>query len=246
MAIWVPSGRALCVIGIGLLVFSARATLGAQEEPLKRLTPAEARELIKKALKPSPEVDANPETPFTLQEWKDETVWDRLHAQVFKIIQDNWPRATVLICGKQVVPLGISFGGLGVESLCVTDLDGDKQPELLFTYAWGSGVHRAELGIVRFASQPLKWEPLGLCFLHRDLAVERVTDQSAKVLRAEIRWGANLDKAADGAMIERGAALATIEYDQAKKQIIVKAVDGLDAITKKNLRIGVLKAESAK
>jgi len=239
-------GMGLLWLRVGLILLATgRLAFPAEPEP-KRLTVAEAQALIRSDLKPGPDVGFNPADAFSLQEWKDEALWGRLHAQVFRVVQNNWPYATVLVRGKQILALGIAFGGLGVESLCVTDLDGDKQPDLLFTYAWGSGIHRAQLGILRFGPEPLKWEDMGLCLLHGDLALERVSDQAVKVLRAQIRWGPNLDKAADGAVVELGAVLATVAFDPAKRQIVVKAADGLDARTRKNLLIGTPKDESAK
>lgn len=235
--------RASLAIGVAALALG-RLAFATEGEP-KRLSVAEAHALVRASLKPSPDTGFDPAQPFSLQEWKHEALWGRLEAQVFRVIEDNWPRATLLVHKGQVIPLGLSFGGLGVGSLCVTDLDGDKQPELLFTYAWGSGVHRAELGIVRFASTPPKWEPVGLCYVHGDLALERVSDQRVKVLRATVLWGDNPQKAAEGAALRPGAALATVEFDGAARRIVAKPVDGLDAATRKNLVIGVPEAEPA-
>ncbi len=51
--------------------------------------------------------------------------------------------ASFLLYDGNVYPLGEWFGGLGVTSMALADLDGDKNPELYFTYSWGSGLHRS-------------------------------------------------------------------------------------------------------
>lgn len=60
--------------------------------------------------------------------------------RVFKY--DNSCASFLLYDGK-VYPLGEWFGGLGVTSMALADLDGDQNPELYFTYSWGSGLHRS-------------------------------------------------------------------------------------------------------
>lgn len=47
---------------------------------------------------------------------------------------------------KEVYPLGIWFGGYGVTSFAVSDLNQDGYFELFFTYSWGSGAHRSLVG----------------------------------------------------------------------------------------------------
>ena len=51
--------------------------------------------------------------------------------------------ASFLLYKGKVYPLGEWFGGLGVTSMALADLDGDQKPELYFTYSWGSGLHRS-------------------------------------------------------------------------------------------------------
>lgn len=51
--------------------------------------------------------------------------------------------ASFLLYEEKVYPLGEWFGGLGVTSMALADLDGDQKSELYFTYSWGSGLHRS-------------------------------------------------------------------------------------------------------
>jgi hypothetical protein len=213
----------------------------AAEEAAKPLTLAEAQEAVGQALRKRGAEGVDLAQPFTLEAWKDAALWERLEAQVFRVVQDRWPRATVLVRKGEVATLGISFGGLGVESLCVADLDGDRQPELLFTHGWGSGIHRTELGILRLGKPPLKWEPVGLVFLHGDLCLDRVSDQAVRVCQAAVQWNEAAKTAEQLVAIEQGRPLATVSYDKAAGRIVVQAAEGLDATTRKRLAIGLPK-----
>ena len=51
--------------------------------------------------------------------------------------------ASFLLYEDKVYPLGVWFGGFGVTSMALADLNGDQKPELYFTYSWGSGLHRS-------------------------------------------------------------------------------------------------------
>lgn len=225
----------------GLLPLVLAAWAAAGEEAPKPLTLAEARDLVGQVLKKQGAEGLDLAQPFTLEPWKDAALWERLQAQVFRVVQDRWPRATALVRKGEVVRLGISFGGLGVGSLCVADLDGDKQPELLFTCAWGSGIHRTELGILRFGKAPLQWEPLGLVFLHGDLCLERVSDQAVRVCQAAVLWNEGARNPDQLAKIQQGRTLAMVRYDKAAGGIVIQAVEGLDAQTQKRLAIGLPK-----
>ncbi len=53
--------------------------------------------------------------------------------------------ASFLLYEGEVYPLGEWFGGLGVTSMALADMDGDGTSELYFTYSWGSGIHRSHV-----------------------------------------------------------------------------------------------------
>jgi hypothetical protein len=42
-------------------------------------------------------------------------------------------------------PIGRGFGGYGITSMALADLDKDGTQELYYTYSWGSGMHRAQV-----------------------------------------------------------------------------------------------------
>lgn len=49
--------------------------------------------------------------------------------------------------------LGESFGGFGVNSIVVSDVDSDGNPELYCAYSWGSGIHSCRIGQFDFEDQ---------------------------------------------------------------------------------------------
>ncbi|QHQ60402.1 hypothetical protein Ana3638_06125 [Anaerocolumna sedimenticola] len=63
--------------------------------------------------------------------------------QVFKY---NTSCASFLLYEDKIYPLGEWFGGFGVTSMALGDLNGDRKPELYFTYSYGSGLHRSHVG----------------------------------------------------------------------------------------------------
>lgn len=60
-----------------------------------------------------------------------------------------------LLYENEIYPLGISFGGWGLTSFAVADTDHNGSNELYFTYSWGSGIHRSELGYFDMQSKDI-------------------------------------------------------------------------------------------
>ena len=74
----------------------------------------------------------------------------------------------------------MGFGGAGLTSMCVCDLDGDSQLELAFVYSWGSGIHRSHPSVLSLDKlTPVhieaKFHPL------YDIVLEKVDDQIVRV-----------------------------------------------------------------
>lgn len=61
----------------------------------------------------------------------------------YLIFKYDTSSASFLLYEGKVYPLGEWFGGSGVTSIALADLNGDQKSELYFTYSWGSGLHRS-------------------------------------------------------------------------------------------------------
>lgn len=46
----------------------------------------------------------------------------------------------------EVYSIGTCFGGCGITSMALADLNKDGQYELYYTFSWGSGLHRSQIG----------------------------------------------------------------------------------------------------
>ena len=115
-----------------------KGTEGAEEGPLS--TEQAAKLIIDSKHKDDPRVDPNYRPP--LEETTTPEIRSRLGAQVFR---DKDFGETYLIKANTVYHLGRAVGG-GVNSMLVEDIDGDGQPELWYTFSWGSGMHYSQLG----------------------------------------------------------------------------------------------------
>ncbi|MEI8199017.1 MAG: hypothetical protein WCG21_03060 [Eubacteriales bacterium] len=67
-------------------------------------------------------------------------VADGMDCQIFKC---STSCLSILVYNGGIYELGISFGGYGVVDMLLYDYTGDGVPELLYTYSWGSGIHRS-------------------------------------------------------------------------------------------------------
>jgi LysM repeat protein len=91
----------------------------------------------------------NPAATFPLEEITPPGAWERMRAQVFKVRMGVQQFQSYGIVDGAVIPIGESFGGTGVNRMLVSDLDADGSPELLYTYGFGSGIHRSSVGMLR-------------------------------------------------------------------------------------------------
>jgi len=72
-----------------------------------------------------------------------QTISDEYGFQIFKLDQCC---AGFLLYENEIYTLGEYFGGLGITSFAVADIDQNGKSELYFTYSWGSGIHRSLAG----------------------------------------------------------------------------------------------------
>jgi hypothetical protein len=64
----------------------------------------------------------------------------------FLIFKFDQSCASFLENGGKAYPLGEFLGGTGADSFALADLTGDGVYELYFTFSWGSGMHRSQVG----------------------------------------------------------------------------------------------------
>jgi hypothetical protein len=64
----------------------------------------------------------------------------------FTIFKYASSTASFLLFDDEIYELGVFFGGYGLTSMALGDLDKDNQYELYFTFSWGSGLHRSQIG----------------------------------------------------------------------------------------------------
>lgn len=70
----------------------------------------------------------------------------------FRIFKSDQTCSSLLLYENTLYSLGECFGGCGVTSFAVVDLNADGAFELYFTYSWGSGIHRSQAGYFDSAS----------------------------------------------------------------------------------------------
>jgi hypothetical protein len=126
--------------------------------------------------------DLNPSVEIPLEERTTPEIWNRLEVQVFQVSADIYQYETFLIRAGQVVQLGTAFGGFGVTSLVVSDLDADGRAELLFSYSFGSGIHQSRLGLYRPEDNAVI-DP-GIRLTNGDLELGKLDDQTIQVYAA--------------------------------------------------------------
>jgi hypothetical protein len=111
-----------------------------------RRTPAEAAETIRGYLQ-SQHPQLNPDVRLPLEELATPEAWESLRVQLFRITDGPFIHESFLIKGDRVLRIGEATGGAGLLSLELGDLDEDGTAELLFTYAFGSGLHQSRIGM---------------------------------------------------------------------------------------------------
>ena len=111
-----------------------------------RRTRAEAAEMIRGYLQDQhSQLDA--EVDLSLEELPHPEAWESLRVQLFRITGGPFVNESFMVRGDRVLSLGEATGGRGLTSVEISDLDEDGTAELLFTYAFGSGLHQSRIGM---------------------------------------------------------------------------------------------------
>ena len=157
-----------------------------------RWTQAEAAEMIGDYLRDQhPQLD--PDVRLPLEELPAPEAWESLRVQLFRITEGPFANESFLVRGDSVLSLGEATGGRGLTSVEISDLDEDDTAELLFAYAFGSGLHQSRIGMYAPAYGPERtyeaktgyFGDLGLIKEDRSTAIVRVveSDEATSTLR---------------------------------------------------------------
>ena len=115
---------------------------------------------------------------WPLRDVSSEEILAETSCRIFK--DDAFGGLFYLADGERCCELGISFGGYGLCSAAPWDYDENGTVDLLYTYSWGSGMHRSILALF----DRTKWEAQELYVYYpdsdspgSDLVAERETDE---------------------------------------------------------------------
>lgn len=64
----------------------------------------------------------------------------------FEIFKFDKSTDSFIRYGDEIFSIGTCFGGYGITSMALADLNRDGQYELYYTFSWGSGLHRSQIG----------------------------------------------------------------------------------------------------
>lgn len=104
---------------------------------------------------PRPEAwQENGMIPLDEVEWQDMTP-PAIAGMGWRIIKSTQTYESLLVTPEVAYVLGMSFGGWGVTSAVPCDADDNGTPDLLFTFSWGSGMHRSHLAVLNLTTQEL-------------------------------------------------------------------------------------------
>jgi hypothetical protein len=112
-----------------------------------------------------------------------ETVKKEIKCQIFKV---DYSCEAYVIYKSKVFHIGLGFGGLGVVDIATCNFDGNRQKDLIYTYSFGSGLHRSHIGVFNLTEE--KEQTLDFIHLNKDMMLEKVSDKSFKVYNAEVAF----------------------------------------------------------
>ncbi len=64
----------------------------------------------------------------------------------YMIFKYDKSTSSLIVYEGESYSVGTCFGGYGITSMALADLNGDGKSELYYTFSWGSGIHRSQIG----------------------------------------------------------------------------------------------------
>ncbi len=125
----------------------------------------------------------NPEAVFPIRELTTDAVWEQLGAQLVQVTEGPRQYQGFVIRGSRVERIGVAVGGFGLVSFCVADISGDGQPDLAYSFSWGSGIHRSRVAYADLTGATLvEHVAPEACFQMSDMAVGNAADGGVEVM----------------------------------------------------------------
>ena len=146
-----------------------------------------------------------------------EDVKKDLNCQIFKI---NYSCDTFVICKSKLFLIGTGSGGYGTVSIKTCDFDKNGQKDLIYTYSWGSGLHRSQIGVYNLSDG--KEEVLDFMIRDKDVVLEKISDTKFDVYIADIVFMNESD-------------LVHFKTIKREKVATIQAVNGKIEVTKCNI-----------
>ena len=179
----------VCITLTALILVSKIAF--CQNEASYKLSIEEVEKLVKKWVEENKDQFLWQASP-RLKEVTTKDISERLHAQVFKLFGTSSITEVDSYLAKdgKIYPMSIGLGGVGLAEMCVSNVDNDSNDEMIYTYSWGSGIHRSHVDAYIFTELiPLK--VLGFDVWFADLSFRRLDDKSVDVyiIRQNMRLG---------------------------------------------------------
>lgn len=124
---------------------------------------------------------------YTIYDITPKNVKEEIGCQIFKV---NYTCETYVVNKSKVYAIGLGFDGYGVVNIETCDLDDDGQKDLIYTFSWGSGMHRSHIGIFNIAKEQEEW--LDFKQMNDDIMLKKISDNNFKIYIAKVSSG-NLD-----------------------------------------------------
>ena len=118
---------------------------------------------------------------YTMLDITPKNVKTEIGCQIFKV---NYTCETYVLYKSKLFQIGIGFGGFGLVSLATCDFDGNKQKDIIYTFSWGSGLHRSQIGVFNFSKEIE--ERLNFVQMNKDIMLEKASDNNFKIYNADV------------------------------------------------------------
>lgn len=118
---------------------------------------------------------------FDISEVTTEEVKKEIGCQIFRL---NGMNSIYVVYRSRLFSIGNNFGGFGITSIKTCDFDQNGQKDLIYTYSFGSGFNRSNIGILNFNNN--KEEILDFMLPNKDTVLEKISDTEFKVYSADV------------------------------------------------------------